>query len=140
MSEEHELRGRPLLLHRIRSSPLNAVHILVSYPLCEQSPKMSKGEVFRDVFTYLTGGDSSLVLPLGHLGLHAVLFAAAACELHRAVVLRHVVGEKAPTWDVARLGASELDWDVDPLHLGSKFHESRLLFGHRDLEMRRTAT
>ena len=80
------------------------------------------------MFTYLTCGDSSLVLPLGHLGLHA-LFAAAACELHRAVVLRHVpVGVKAPTWDVARLGASEVDWDVDPLHLGSKFHESRLSF------------
>ena len=90
---------------------------------------MSKGEVFRDVFTSLTCGDSGVVLPLGHLGLHAVLFAAAACELHRAVVLRHVSkGGKAPTWDVARLGASEVDWDVDPLHLGSNFHESRLYF------------
>ena len=90
---------------------------------------MSKGEVFRDVLTYLTGGDSSLVLPLGHLGFHAVLFAAAAFELHHSVVLRHVLlAVKAPTWDVARLGASEVDWDVDPLHLGSNFHESRLYF------------
>ena len=117
------------ILHRIRSSALKAVHMLVSYPLREQSPKMSKGEVFRDVFTYLTCGDSSLLLPLGHLGLHALPFAAAACELHRSVVLRQVLlAVKAPTWDVARLGASELDWDADPLHLGSKFHESRLYF------------
>ena len=92
---------------------------------------MSKGEVFQHVFTYLTCGYSSVVLPLGHLGLHAVLFAAAAFELHRSVVLLHVlVGVKAPTWDVARLGASEVDWDVDPPHLGSNFHGSRLLFCH----------
>ena len=89
---------------------------------------MSKGEVFRDLFPYLTGGDSSLVLPLGHLGLHA-LFAAAAFELHRSAVLHQMPrGVNAPTWDVARLGASEVDWDVDPLGLGSKFHESRLHF------------
>ena len=88
---------------------------------------MSKGEVFRDVFPYLTCCDSGVVLPLGHLGLHA-LFAAAAFELPRSVVLLHFAGVKAPTWDVARLGASEVDWDVDPPHLGSKFHESRLHF------------
>ena len=78
---------------------------------------MSEGEVFRDVFPNFTGGDSGVVLPLGHLGFHA-LFAAAACELHLSVVLLHfAAGGKAPTWDVARLGASEVDWDVDPLHL-----------------------
>ena len=87
---------------------------------------MSEGEVFRDVFPNFTGGDSGVVLPLGHLGFHA-LFAAAACELHLSVVLLHfAAGGKAPTWDVARLGASEVDWDVDPLDLGSNFHESRL--------------
>ena len=90
---------------------------------------MSKREVFRDVFPYLTCCDSSLVLPLGHLGLHAALFAVAAFELHRSVVLHNLpVAVKASTWDVARLGASEVDWDVDPLGLGSKFHESRLHF------------
>ena len=78
--------------------------------------------------TYLTGGDSGVVLPLRHLGLHA-LFAAAAFELHRSVVLLQMpAGVKAPTSNVARLGASEVDWDVDPLGLGSKFHESRLHF------------
>ena len=82
------------------------------------------------MFPYLTCCDSSLVLPLGHLGLRAVPFAAAAAlELHRSVVLLQMLqGVKAPTWDVARLGASEVDWDVDPLGLGSKFHESRLHF------------